>query len=138
MEKDFFEISSATVKAKVLNVCGGEPPTLVCLVKEFSYEHSSNGKKGKVIFDDYSCKMAFRVKDDTDFSMPLCYAESIVRTLVYGDIVEFTIRIHFTIRRRGLYDYFFSTFTIVETSQNCIEHFLGLQQLANKLGKDDE
>ena len=130
MEKDFFEIGSATVKAKVLNVCSGEYPILLCLAKEFSYKHYSNGKKGKVTFDDYSCRMLFLVRNDSyNFR---CDAEQKVRTLVNGDIVEFTIR------RSNPYCYLFTSFTIVETSQKCIEHFWGLEQLANKLGKDDE
>ena len=132
MEKDFFEISSATVKSKVLNVCGGEHLTLLCLVKEFSYKHFSNGKKGKVIFDDYSCKMAFRVSYEADISDADRDAHRKVSTLVNGDIVEFTIR------RRDPYHYIFTSFKIVETSQICVEHFWGLQQIANKLGKDDE
>ncbi|MBE6444352.1 MAG: hypothetical protein E7020_06800 [Alphaproteobacteria bacterium] len=133
MGKDFFEISSATVKAKILNVhCNGTHPFLLCLVKEFSYKHSSNGKKGKVIFDDYSCKMAFYVKNDPDLSVSRCDAEPKVRTLVNGDIVEFTIH------RRDPYHCIFTSFTIVETSQICLAGFSDLQQLANKLGKDDE
>lgn len=130
MGKDFFEISSATVKAKVLNVCGGEHPKLLCLVKEFSYKYFSNGKRGKVIFDDYSCRMLFHVKNDSDNFR--CDAEQKVRTLINGDIVEFTVQ------RHDPYHYLFTSFTIVETSQKCIEHFWGLQQIANKLGKDDE
>jgi len=133
MGKDFFEISSATVKAKILNVhCNGTHPFLLCLVKEFSYRHSSNGKKGKVIFDDYSCKMAFYVKNDPDLSVSRCDAEPKVRTLVNGDIVEFTIH------RRDPYHCIFTSFTIVKTSQICLAGFSDLQQLANNLGKDDE
>ena len=133
MKKDFFEIGSATVKAKVLNVhCNGTHPFLLCLVKEFSYKTFSEGKKGKVIFDDYSCKMGFYVESERYGDFPDCEAEYKAKTLVNGDIVEFTIH------RRDPYHCIFTSFTIVETSQICLAGFSDLQQLANKLGKDDE
>ena len=131
MEKECIEIGTATVKAKVLNVFSGEHPTLLCLVKEFFYIHRGCKKTGKVIFDDYSYKMAFYVQDIPSWAPDGCDAERKVKTLVNGDIVEFTIF-------RNHIQYYFSSFKVVETEQKCLKHLRGLEHLANKFGRDDE
>ena len=89
------EISKAVVKAKVVNVTGGPFPTLLVLVKEFSY--CEIGKKQdeikKVIFDDYLHKMSFSVRDAKSYISHDSYCGAVGKAgaLVAGDIIEFTI-----------------------------------------------
>ena len=133
MEKEWIEIGRASVKAKVLNVCGGEYPTLLCLVKEVFYEYRWQKKTGKIVFDDYSYKMSFLVKDVPVWVLDYndCDAVAKAKKLVNGDIVEFTIC-------RDDYQYFFTSFDIIETEQKALEHLEGLEHLVNEFGKKDK
>ena len=116
------EISKAVVRAKVINVTGGRNPTILCLVKEFSYEEIYGRKTGKIIFDDFSHKVSFNVRDEDAYGIIRCHARSEVERLVKGDIIEFSIH------RIDDYTYYFSSL-IVETKHRCGNGLSALESL---------
>ena len=127
------EISKAVVKAKVVNVTGGPFPTLLVLVKEFSYCEIGTNKTRKVVFDDYLHKVSFSVRDAKSYIShdSYCGAVGKVGALVAGDIIEFTIN-------KDGFQHYFSSFKVVETKQKCLNDLEGLQSLVREYVKDDE
>ena len=132
MEKN--ELQRALVKAKVLNVTGGETPQLLVLVKEFSYTKLGGQKSGKIVFDDYSHQMAFYVKDE-NLSWDENKSSKKVSRLVYGDIITF-----FVMQDEASGCYGFTLYEVErkhESGQPYGVGMKGLAQLVDKYGKDD-